>query len=216
MINKDTLIFGSFAKQAGNNGCIMFNAAFKYYNLNAIYKSFSVNDIGNAMEAARILNFKGFAITMPFKIEAIKYLDSGSDEVLPIGAINTVVNINGYLKGFNTDYLAAQTTLSTYDLSKHLYILGNGGYAAAVKYAAKTLNLNYDIISRNNWNEIKDIKDSIIYNCTPVSDIEVDESNKFIDCLITTDSGKKLSKIQAEHQFKLYTGLEFPDIVLKY
>jgi len=189
----------------------MFNAAFKYYGLNAIYKSFSVDDIGKAFEAARTLKFSGFAITMPFKKEAIQYLDSGSDEVIPIGAINTVVNINGYLKGFNTDYLAAKTILSTHDLNKHLYILGSGGYSAAVEYAAKTLNLNYDIIFRSNWNDIKDIKDSIIYNCTPVDDIKVDKSNKFIDCLISTDSGKKLSQIQAAHQFKLYTGLNFPN-----
>ena len=65
-----------------------------------------------------------------------------------------------------------------------------------------------DIITRNNWNTIKDIKDSIIFNCTPVENIEVDDSNDFIDCIVSTPSGKRLSWLQASHQFKLYTNEE--------
>jgi len=203
-INKDTLIFGSFAKVAGNNGCRMFNSAFKQYNINAIYKSFSINNIQKAIEAARILDFKGFAVTMPFKKEALNYVDILTDTVSQIGALNTVINTNGILMAWNTDYTAAQIFLSKLNL-KHLYILGDGGYAAAVKHASETLNISYHIINRSNWNDINDIKDSVIYNCTPVSDIVIDESNKFIDCLITTDTGKYLSQLQAAYQFGLYT-----------
>ena len=43
-----------------------------------------------------------------------------------------------------------------------------------------------------------------------VENIKVDESNTFIDCIVTTKTGKRLAAIQASHQFKLYTGLEFP------
>ena len=43
-----------------------------------------------------------------------------------------------------------------------------------------------------------------------ISDIKVDGSNQFIDCIVTTDTGKRLATIQASHQFKLYTDLEFP------
>ena len=69
---------------------------------------------------------------------------------------------------------------------------------------------DYEFITRTDWNELDDIKDSVIYNCTPVENIKVDGSNKFIDCIVTTETGKKLAAIQASHQFKLYTGLEFP------
>jgi len=44
-VNKDTEIYCSFAKQAGNTGCQMMNTAFYYYGLNKIYKSFSVDNI---------------------------------------------------------------------------------------------------------------------------------------------------------------------------
>ena len=91
-----------------------------------------------------------------------------------------------------------------------LYILGNGGYSRAVQQASKDLGYKPNIISRKNWSEIKDIKDSIIYNCTPLENIKVHNSNNFIDCIVSTPTGKRLSWIQASHQFKLYTGLEFP------
>ena len=45
MINKDTKVYCSFAKTAGNLGCRLFNTAFNHHGINAIYKSFSVNDI---------------------------------------------------------------------------------------------------------------------------------------------------------------------------
>ena len=76
--------------------------------------------------------------------------------------------------------------------------------------AKKDLGYKPNIIKRHNWDNMKDIKNSIIYNCTPVEDIEVDGSNEFIDCIVSTKTGKKLSWIQAYHQFKLYTGKELP------
>ena len=52
-VNKDTEIYCSFAKNAGNTGCQMMNSAFYYYGLNKIYKSFSVNNIENAVNAVQ-------------------------------------------------------------------------------------------------------------------------------------------------------------------
>ena len=61
-VNKDTEIYCSFAKNAGNTGCQMMNSAFYYHGLNKIYKSFSVSNISLAVEAVKTLNIKGFAI----------------------------------------------------------------------------------------------------------------------------------------------------------
>jgi shikimate dehydrogenase len=205
IINKDTSIYGSFAKKAGNKGCILFNNAFEFYGINAIYKSFSVNDIMLAVEAARALDIKGFAVTMPYKIDVLKYVDSHSEEVDEIGAANTVTNKDGHLKAHNTDYLAAKTILLETP-KKPLYILGDGGYSKAVQYAAKSIGLEYKIIKRSNWEDIGNVVDSTVYNCTPEESIKVSYSNNFIDCLVNSDTGRRLGKIQAGHQFELYTG----------
>ena len=209
MINKDTEIYCSFAEKAGNVGCKLFNSSFNYYGMNKIYKSFSVDSIINSVISVKTLNIKGFAVTMPYKTEVIKYVNEMTDDVKKIGAANTVINDNGHLTAYNTDYLAAKEVLNKC-LGVDLYVLGNGGYAAAVLTAARDLGYNPNIITRNNWDKIKEIKDSIIFNCTPVENIEVDQSNDFIDCIVSTPTGKRLSWIQASHQFKLYTGKELP------
>jgi len=216
-INQDTLLYGSFAQKAGSKGCKLFNTCFDYYKLNAIYKSFSVNNIKQAVEAARTLNIKGFAVTMPYKIDILPYVDEHSQEVETIGAANTVVNNDGILKSYNTDYLAAENLLRPLSPSDNsakciLYILGDGGYSKAVQHAAQNLNLSHNIITRTNWTNIKDIRHSTIYNCTPVEHVQYHESNNFIDCIGSTLTGQRLSHLQASHQFKLYTGLEMPII----
>ena len=214
-INKDTEIYCSFAKKAGNTGCQMMNSAFYYHGLNKIYKSFSIDNIEDAVNAVKTLNIKGFAITMPYKKEILEFVDEMDDNVKEIGATNTVINNNGTLKAYNTDYLAAQAYLShianeVHQSFNNFYILGNGGYASAVKAAASSLGLDWTLITRHVWDMVGDIKNSVIYNCTPIENIQVDNSNTFIDCIVTTDTGHKLATMQASHQFKLYTNLEFP------
>lgn len=210
-INKDTEIYCSFAKNAGNTGCQMMNTAFYYYGLNKLYKSFSVDSIEDAVNAAKTLNIKGFAITMPYKVDVLDYVDEMSDEVKEIGAANTVINTNGHLKAYNTDYIAAKIMLSEVMSDRKLFnIIGNGGYARAVKAAAKSLGFNFESITRDNWDELAEDY-GVLYNCTPVENIQ-HNARVFIDCIATTKTGKRLATIQAFHQFKLYTGLDFPQI----
>ena len=208
-VNKDTEIYCSFAEKAGNTGCQMMNTAFHWYGLNKIYKSFSVDKIEEAVNSVRTLDIKGFAITMPYKIEVLNYVDVTDAAVSQIGAANTVINEGGRLSAYNTDSYAAMAYLDMYDNRKPLYIIGNGGYAKAVKWASNSFNVNQ--ITRDNWDELFDIKDSIVYNCTPVDITDwIDKSNDFINCLVTTQTGIDLATLQASKQFELYTGLEFP------
>jgi shikimate 5-dehydrogenase len=146
---------------------------------------------------------------MPYKIEVLNYVDVTDAAVSQIGAANTVINEGGRLSAYNTDSYAAMAYLDMYDNRKPLYIIGNGGYAKAVKWASNSFNVNQ--ITRDNWDELFDIKDSIVYNCTPVDITDwIDKSNDFINCLVTTQTGIDLATLQASKQFELYTGLEFP------
>ena len=216
-VNKDTEIYCSFAKKAGNTGCQMMNSAFYYHGLNKIYKSFSVDNIKDAISAVKTLNIKGFAITMPYKKEVLEFVDEMDYNVEAIGAANTVINKEGKLVAYNTDYLAALKYLSYYKYTARgwnsFYILGNGGYALAVQAAAKELDMEFTSITRDNWDwdTVTNLKNSLIYNCTPLEQLSsLSENNVFIDCIATTTTGYKLATMQAAHQFKLYTKLEFP------
>ncbi len=210
-VNKDTEIYCSFAETSGNTGCQMMNSAFYYYGLNKIYKSFSVSNIEDAVKSVRTLNIKGFAITMPYKVEVLKYVDECEVNVNEVGCANTVINDNNRLKAYNTDVYSATTVLNRYNNQKTLYIVGDGGYSKSVEWVGKINRFETEYINRENWNEIYDIRDSVVYNCTPVDITNmIHKSNDFINCLVETEIGKELATLQASRQFKLYTGLEFP------
>ena len=207
MINKDTLLFGSFSKKAGNNGCMFFNTKFKENNVDAIYKSFSINNINDAINAAKCLNFSAFAVSMPFKTEIIKLLDDYNEIVKKTNSCNTVLIKNNNLIGYNTDYMAVKDLLMEYKENQNInniYILGNGSYSGTVQVCCKELEIDFNIITRKEWNQIKLITNSFIFNCTPVEKIQIDESNIYIDCINTTETGAILSKKQANIQYELY------------
>ena len=226
MINKDTKLFGSFSKKPGNRGCSIFNAAFDYHQINAIYKSYQIEDIADAVLAARTLNFGGFAVSMPFKKEVLKHVDETAETSKICLAANTVVNMDGKLVAHNTDFLSAKEFLSTVAVSvenkvktskdlvledKHpFFVLGNGGYANAVTKALLSLKIDYIQITRDSWEHIQDIRSAVVYNCTPVENIKLDESSFLIDCITSTPTGRKLGIMQAMHQYFLYTGKQLP------
>ena len=212
MIDKDTQVCISMAKNAGNFGCSIHNAAFKRLSLNYIYKSFSVSEtsLEHAISGIRAFGIRGAGITMPHKIKVLNYVDVISKEVEAIGASNTLVNTDGIITCYNTDAYSSYEVLSRYKDSNEIYILGNGGYSKAVQYSANKIFNNVNIITRKEWDSIPTIKDSIVFNCTPVKEIKIHDSSTFIDCSVETESGQELALLQASKQFELYTGLEFP------
>ena len=133
-INKDTKIYGSFSETPGNNGCIFFNNAFEKYNINAIYKSFYSNDIKKTIEAVKHLEFSGFALSMPHKITVIPHLNHLDEISHKIGAVNTVINTNGELTGYNTDFFGIIDFFSYINIDKNINIIGNGGFSKAIQY----------------------------------------------------------------------------------
>jgi shikimate dehydrogenase len=198
LINKDTKIYCSFSSNPGNNGCVYFNTKFQQNNINAIYKSFYSDNIQKSIEAVKTLDISGFAVSMPFKIEVLKYVDEIDLAAQEIGAANTIINKGGYLKAYNTDWMGVYKFLL--DSPKFLIILGNGGFSKAVQYACNSLNINYQLITRNNWSEIPNLEGNI-FNATP---IDVQVKGNLIDGRPFTPTGKIIAELQAEEQFKLY------------
>lgn len=209
-INKNTKIFGSFSKNAGNKGCEFFNNAFRKYNIDAIYKSFSVDSFRDAFTCAKVLKFSGIAIASPFKKIAIEYVDIRDITAKNSKSINTIVfdHENDICTGYNTDYIATQRLIEGYyDKYNKIYILGNGGLASAVIAQSNHIGFVCNVITRKNWDKIEGIKNSIIFNCTPIY-INVDSSNVYIDAKIGTQTGDLFYKYQAEKQFELYTDIK--------
>ena len=116
---------------------IIHNNFYKITDTNNIYLTFDVEkeDLENVVRSLKILNIKGFNVTLPHKISIMEYLDDISEEVKTIGAVNTVKNENGKLIGHNTDCMGFLKSLELNNIDvkdKTVLILGSGGAANAI------------------------------------------------------------------------------------
>ena len=116
---------------------VMEEAAFATKGLDYRYLTIKVNqgDLKSAMEGMRAMNMRGINLTIPHKVEVLKYLDELSEAAEIIGAVNMVVNRDGKLWGENTDGKGYLTSLKNAGISpkgKAITILGAGGAARAI------------------------------------------------------------------------------------
>ena len=111
------------------------NSAFEATGINGVYLAWEVEvgDLAETLANIRRYQMFGINLSMPYKEEVIPYLDELSDEVRLIGAVNTVVNQNGNLIGYNTDGKGFFKSLPSFTiLGKKMTLLGAGGAAKAV------------------------------------------------------------------------------------
>ena len=201
LIDKDTKIFCSFSINPGNNGCVFFNEKFKQNNVNALYKSFFSDNIKKSIEAVKTLGISGFAVSMPFKIEILNYVDQVDKIAQTIGSCNTVINKGGKLIAYNTDWVGIKNYLLQTKIPSSVLLAGNGGFSRAAQFTFNKMKIPFDIITRKNWSDLQN-SDRTIFNATP---IKIDNKNNLIDARPTEYQGKIIARLQAEEQFKLYT-----------
>ncbi len=125
-------------------------------------------------------DFKAINVTIPYKQTVIPYLDFIADEAKEIGAVNTVVNKNGKLFGFNTDFFGMKSLIEKAGIvidKKTVAILGSGGTAKTAEAVSKSLGAKVIYkVSRSNkenlisYDELYSISNDIdvIINTTPV------------------------------------------------
>ncbi|NIM05319.1 MAG: shikimate dehydrogenase [Armatimonadetes bacterium] len=114
------------------------NAAFQSLGLDFIYLAFRVEDVKGTLAGVRALdNFRGLSVTIPHKIEAMKYVDEIADVDRSIGAINTVIHEKDKLIGLGTDGPGALKALADAGVEadgKNVLMLGSGGAARAIAF----------------------------------------------------------------------------------
>jgi len=114
------------------------NAAFAELNLDFVYVACRVEDVENALAGMRALgNFRGMSVTIPHKIEAMKYVDEIASVDRTIGSINTVIKENGKLVAFGTDGPGALKAIVDAGIDidgKNILMLGSGGAARAIAF----------------------------------------------------------------------------------
>jgi len=146
-----------------------------------------INQIENFVKGIRAMNIQGVSCTIPHKLVVMPFLDEIDEVAKKIGAVNTIVNENGKLIGYNTDWLGILKPLEkiTKLENKTVALIGAGGAGRAAAYAVKSQKAKLMIFNRtfdkaqalaeefgaeaHTLADIENVKDSdIIINTTSV------------------------------------------------
>lgn len=116
----------------------MYNYSFQKLGIDCVYLAYDIKEeeTAEAIKALKLLNVKGFNITMPCKTQALSCCDELSRAAELIGAVNTVVNVDGRLVGHNTDGLGwvRNCRENGFDImGRKMTIAGSGGAATAIE-----------------------------------------------------------------------------------
>ena len=227
----------SVAEKPGKFGITVHNVGYRTLDLNYIYKAFTITDIKSAVTAVRSLGIRGCSVSMPFKEKVIPLLDRLDPPAKKIGAVNTIVNQNDCLIGYNTDVIAAQRSLQQLKIKddNNIIIFGAGGVSRAILFALKNLKLkNITITNRTisrgrklakefnvdfvQWSKRESIHSDVVINATsigmppnisssPISSHNIKNSQIVIDVVMPPKT--KLISLANKYQKITVDGLKF-------
>lgn len=152
ILNKDMTLCISLAARPSNIGTRFHNYLYDELGLNYIYKAFTTTDLPAAIGGVRALGIRGCAISMPFKEDVIALVDRMDPSATAIDSVNTIVNDDGVLTAYNTDYLAVARLLADHKVSTDHTVLvrGSGGMAKAVVAAVRDSGFrDVTVVARN-------------------------------------------------------------------
>lgn len=142
------------------------------------YYPYNLRDIktNELDEFFKLRKFKGINVTIPYKEVSMSYLDETDELAKEIGAVNTIVNRDGRLIGYNTDYLGFDYSLNFYGIDlkeKKVLILGSGGASKMLQKLVMDKGAKeFVVISRStedNYETIEKFADfQVIINATPL------------------------------------------------
>ena len=154
MIKGDTKVHSLYGSPIAHSlSPVIFNTIFQKLSLNRAYVPFDVSkdNLKQAVEAARILGFDGFNVTMPHKTAILEMLDRLDENAEKSRAVNTVAMTKNGLVGYNTDGEGAIRALRSYGFepnNRRILVLGAGGAAQAIVHRLSGENNTIRILNR--------------------------------------------------------------------
>ena len=132
---------------------VMHNAAFEKLRLGYLYIPFRVKreELGKAIKGMKALNIRGLNVTIPHKVAVIQFLDEVDPLAEKIGAVNTIVNDDGFLTGYNTDaagWLQAMLSRGCDPSNRKVAVLGAGGASRAISFILAERGAHLVILNR--------------------------------------------------------------------
>ncbi|GAB3692697.1 shikimate 5-dehydrogenase [Corynebacterium nasicanis] len=150
-VDRETALCISLAARPSNHGVRFHNWLYAELGLNYLYKAVAPTDITAAVAGIRGLGIRGAGVSMPYKQDVIPLIDALDPSAERINAVNTIVNTDGELVGYNTDYVAVASLLKSHGVDPALTVAvrGSGGMANAVVAALADHGHAGTIVARN-------------------------------------------------------------------
>ena len=155
MINAHTKLCGIIGNPVRHTiSPAMHNAAISYLRLNYAYLAFDISNanLASALDGIRALDIAGVNVTIPHKVTVLPLLDELDPLAQSVGAVNTIVNQSGKLKGYNTDvagFIEALRAIGFEAKGRPVILLGTGGAARAMGFALAQQGARISIFSRS-------------------------------------------------------------------
>jgi len=186
-VPSESLIFGIFGNPVKQSlSPLMHETAFAKMKIDGKYLPFCIQDLTSAVSGIRGMDIRGVSVTIPFKTTIMAYLDEVDKDAIEIGAVNTIVNCYGRLKGFNTDWIGlVQSLKDALDIKGKMFaVLGAGGAARAAAFGIRKeggipIIVNRGVERGRNlarelgcsffpFTEIRNVRADCLINTTPV------------------------------------------------
>jgi shikimate dehydrogenase len=222
-------LFVSLSAKPGKTGEQFYNTLFKHHNINAEYVACECIDLAEDMKLVRE-HCAGASISMPYKKQVEEHIDMSWSGYTPV---NTVINDNKFLRGYNCDLMGLKDLLKERTDNKRILVLGDGAMAENINELCVTIE-SFTVASRrkNTWDLRHDPCD-ILINTTSIGmnskECPVDKisADLVVDCVIGDTeliraahaagkayiTGAEIYVAQFKYQFKAYTGID-PDVDL--
>ncbi|WP_295481463.1 shikimate 5-dehydrogenase [uncultured Pseudomonas sp.] len=183
--SRDTTLCISLAGRPGTFGVRFHNHLYQQLGLDYYYKAMTTEDLPAAVAGIRALGIRGCGVSMPYKEACMALVDEIDPSAAAIESVNTLVNTQGRLKAYNTDYLAVRQLLEQHGLDPQtaFALRGSGGMAKAVASALRDAGFNQGLIVARNeqagrqladvcgyaWQpELGDLCPPMLINVTPI------------------------------------------------
>ncbi|CAM4109849.1 Shikimate 5-dehydrogenase-like protein [Pseudomonas reidholzensis] len=183
--SKDTVLCISLAGRPGTFGVRFHNHLYQQLGLDYYYKAMTTHDLPAAVAGIRALGIRGCGVSMPYKEACMALVDEVDPSAAAIESVNTLVNSDGHLKAYNTDYIAVRQLLEQHqvDPDTAFALRGSGGMAKAVASALRDAGFGEGVIVARNeqagrqladvcgyrWQaELGDLAPPMLINVTPI------------------------------------------------
>ncbi len=172
------------------------SAAFRELNLDCSYIAYRIpkGELEEGIEGLKKIKIAGFNVTIPHKVEMMKYLEKIDESCSVIGAVNTVTNTDGILKGYNTDmdgFLDPFKKKNLNIVDTNVLLLGAGGAARAIVAGfAKEKAKNITIANRTleNAKNLSEFSEKLGLSANAITLEDVKDSAKEYDIIVNATS----------------------------